>query len=172
MLESLWGRQGEDRRGNLGGVTVEKFSTMLCGDKVNKERGSTKGSLQEPWLCHHQGQKIHNPHQAGVALRHHAQSWLVLLACSPTKTSSPPSMLSASVWMLDRNLNNLHLGESRDVGQLGLSRDEFPGAVRTQAGTWRYNIQLEHLYKLPWWTCAERTNTAFVWAVQDQTSCR
>lgn len=73
MLESLWGRQGEDRRGNLGGVTVEKLSTMLCGDKVNKERGSTKGSLQEPRLCHHQGQKSHNPHQARVALRHHAQ---------------------------------------------------------------------------------------------------
>lgn len=42
-------------------VTSEKFPTTLCSDKVNKERGPTTGSLQEPQFCHHQGQKSHNP---------------------------------------------------------------------------------------------------------------
>jgi len=61
MVESLLGGQGEDSRRNLGWVTLEKFSTTLCGDKVNEERGSTKGSLQEPQLCHRQGKKSRNP---------------------------------------------------------------------------------------------------------------
>lgn len=61
MLESLLGWQGEDRMRKLEYVTSEKFPTTLCSDKVNKERGSTTGSLQEPQLCHHQGQKSHSP---------------------------------------------------------------------------------------------------------------
>lgn len=135
MLESLLGRQGEDRRRNLTWVTLEKFSTTLHGDKVNEERGSTKGSLWEPQLYRHQGKKSRNPKAGKGALGHHAQSWLVFPACSPTKTFPP--LLSASVWML--NLNDLHLGESSDVGQLGLLRDEFPWSCQDPG--WHMEIQ-------------------------------
>lgn len=61
MPESLLGWQGEDRMRKPEYVTSEKFPSTLCGDKVNKERGTTTGSLQEPQLCHHQGQQSHNP---------------------------------------------------------------------------------------------------------------
>lgn len=61
MLESLLGWQREDRMRKLEYITSEKFPTTLCSDKVNKERGPTTGSQQEPQLCHHQGQRSHNP---------------------------------------------------------------------------------------------------------------
>lgn len=61
MPESLLGWQGEDRMRKLEYVTSEKFPITLCSDKVNKERGSTTGSLREPQLCHHQGRKSQGP---------------------------------------------------------------------------------------------------------------
>lgn len=61
MPERLSGWQGEDRMRKLEYVTSEKFPTTLCSDKVNKQRGPTTGSLQEPQLCHHQDQQSHNP---------------------------------------------------------------------------------------------------------------
>lgn len=42
MQESLLGRKGEDRMRNLGWVMLEKFSTVLRCEEVNKEGESPK----------------------------------------------------------------------------------------------------------------------------------
>lgn len=43
MLESLLGRKGEDRMRNFGWAMLEKFSTVLQCEEVNKDGESTKG---------------------------------------------------------------------------------------------------------------------------------
>lgn len=43
MLESLLGGKGEDRMRNFGWAMLEKFSTVLQCEEVNKDGESTKG---------------------------------------------------------------------------------------------------------------------------------
>lgn len=128
MLESLLGRRGEDRRRNLRWVTLEKFSTMLCSDKVNKETESTKGNLQEPQLCHCQDQKNHNPK---------TEEQTPPPCLLPYKSILPYAVSECvDAWS---QLKRPHLGQSNVIGQVGLMCDELLWSC--QDSEWHIKIQ-------------------------------
>lgn len=89
MPESLLGWQGEDRMRKVEYVASEKFPITLCSDKVNKERGSTTGSLREPQLCHHQGRKSHNPWSGKGSSGASCQQLTCLPCLLPCKNIAP-----------------------------------------------------------------------------------
>lgn len=123
MLESLLGRQGEDRRRNLRWVTLEKFCTILCSDKVNKE-SPPKGACRSHSFATVRVRRVTTPKQ---------MSRLLLPDCSPAKASFPT--LSVSMWMLDHNSSGFFWGKASSLGRLASCVMNSSEAVRTQGGT-------------------------------------